>query len=135
VATLRICSWNVNGLRAGLRSGTFPAWLEETAPDIAGLQEVKARPEQVEEARRSVAPQVERQIKRDLVLERLIEDQGLDLSSEEFDERLSELGNARGKSLVEIRRQLAKEKQLDPLRRRFAIDKAFRFLIDGSDVN
>ncbi|MDE2669706.1 MAG: exodeoxyribonuclease III [Chloroflexota bacterium] len=49
MATLRICSWNVNGLRAGLRSGHFPAWLEETAPDIAGLQEVKARPEQVEE--------------------------------------------------------------------------------------
>lgn len=94
-----------------------------------------ADPEQVEEARKSVTPQVERQIKRDLVLERLIEDQGLDLSSEEFDERLSELGKARGKSLVEIRRQLAKEKQLDPLRRRFAIDKAFRFLIDGSDVS
>ncbi len=49
MATLRICSWNVNGLRAGLRSGNFPAWLEEKAPDIAGLQEVKARPEQVEE--------------------------------------------------------------------------------------
>ena len=94
-----------------------------------------ADPGQVEEARKSVTPQVERQIKRDLVLERLIEDQGLDLSSEEFDERLSELGKARGKSLVEIRRQLAKEKQLDPLRRRFAIDKAFRFLIDGSDVS
>ena len=92
-------------------------------------------PEQVDEARNSVAPQVERQIKRDLVLERLVEDQGLDLSSEEFDERLSELGKARGKSLVEIRRQLAKDKQLDSLRRRFAIDKAFRFLIDGSDVS
>ena len=94
-----------------------------------------ADPEQVEEARKSVAPAVERQIKRDLVLERLIEDQGLDLSSEEFDERLAELGKARGKSLVEVRRELAKEKQLDPLRRRLAIDKAFRFLIDGSDVS
>ena len=49
MATLRICSWNVNGLRATLRSGAFPAWLEETAPDIAGLQEVKARPEQVKD--------------------------------------------------------------------------------------
>ena len=39
----------MNGLRAGLASGTFPAWLEGTAPDIAGLQEVKARPEQVED--------------------------------------------------------------------------------------
>ena len=47
MAALRICSWNVNGLRAGLRSGAFPAWLAEAAPDIAGLQEVKARPEQV----------------------------------------------------------------------------------------
>ena len=49
MATLRICSWNVNGLRAGLRSGAFPAWLAERTPDIAGLQEVKARPEQVKE--------------------------------------------------------------------------------------
>ena len=49
MAALRICSWNVNGLRAGLRAGTFPAWLEASAPDVAGLQEVKARPEQVEE--------------------------------------------------------------------------------------
>ncbi|WP_420633633.1 trigger factor [Candidatus Palauibacter sp.] len=91
-------------------------------------------PEQVEEARRSVTPVVERQVKRDLVLERLIEDQDLDLSSEEFDERLSKLAEARGKSVVEIRRQLARDKQLDPLRRRFAIDKAFKFLIDRSDV-
>ena len=49
MATLRICSWNVNGLRASLSSGTFPTWLDESAPDIAGLQEVKARPEQVAE--------------------------------------------------------------------------------------
>ena len=49
MAALRICSWNVNGLRAALRSGAFQAWLEDSAPDIAGLQEVKARPEQVEE--------------------------------------------------------------------------------------
>ena len=49
MATLRISSWNVNGLRAALSSGLFPAWLDGTSPDIAGLQEVKARPEQVEE--------------------------------------------------------------------------------------
>ena len=47
--TVRICSWNVNGLRAALRTGEFQAWLEGSAPDIAGLQEVKARPEQVDE--------------------------------------------------------------------------------------
>ena len=94
-----------------------------------------ADPARIEEARKSVTPAVERQVRRDLVLERLIEDEGLQLSSEEFDERLSELGKARGKSVVEIRRQLAREKQLDPLRRRFAIEKAFQFLIDRSDVS
>ena len=94
-----------------------------------------ADPARVDEARKSVTPAVERQVRRDLVLERLIADEGLELSSEEFDERLSELGKARGKSVVEIRRQLAREKQLDPLRRRFAIERAFQFLIDRSDVS
>lgn len=90
---------------------------------------------QVEEARTSVAPLVERRVKRDLVVERLIEEHGLNLSSEEFDERLSELAKARGKSLVEVRRQLAKEKQLEPLRRRFAVERVFQFLRDRSDVS
>lgn len=42
-----ICSWNVNGLRATLKSGHMQQWLEATSPDIAGFQEVKATPEQV----------------------------------------------------------------------------------------
>lgn len=50
MATLKICSWNVNGLRAAIRTGDFQAWLETSAPDIVGMQEVKAMPEQVEEA-------------------------------------------------------------------------------------
>lgn len=49
MATLKICSWNINGLRASLKTGDFQRWLEEARPDIAGLQEVKALPEQVEE--------------------------------------------------------------------------------------
>ncbi|MGI8926804.1 MAG: exodeoxyribonuclease III [Tepidiformaceae bacterium] len=44
---LTICSWNVNGLRAAVRTGDFQEWLASTAPDIAGLQEVKATPDQV----------------------------------------------------------------------------------------
>jgi exodeoxyribonuclease-3 len=47
VSTLKICSWNVNGLRATLKSGNLQAWLEASSPDIAGLQEVKALPAQV----------------------------------------------------------------------------------------
>jgi exodeoxyribonuclease-3 len=47
---MRICSWNVNGLRATLKSGDLQRWLAETGPDVVGMQEVKASPEQVDHA-------------------------------------------------------------------------------------
>lgn len=46
--TLRLMSWNVNGLRACARKG-FLGWLAEAQPDILGLQEVRALPEQLDE--------------------------------------------------------------------------------------
>ena len=45
--TLTICSWNVNGLRATIKTGDFPNWLATTSPDIAGMQEIKATEDQV----------------------------------------------------------------------------------------
>ncbi len=48
--TLKICSWNINGLRASLKAGDFQAWLQDSAPDVVGLQEVKAKPDQVDSA-------------------------------------------------------------------------------------
>ncbi len=47
VRTLTIASWNVNGLRATIKSGNLQSWLETSQPDIVGFQEVKALPEQV----------------------------------------------------------------------------------------
>ncbi len=44
---MRILSWNVNGIRAAIRNGFFD-WYEQDQPDIVCLQEVKARPEQVD---------------------------------------------------------------------------------------
>ena len=44
---MRLLSWNVNGIRAVLKKG-FLDFLTEAGPDILCLQEVKARPEQVE---------------------------------------------------------------------------------------
>lgn len=41
-------SWNINGLRAVEKKG-FKNWLLETSPDIIGLQETKAWPEQLSE--------------------------------------------------------------------------------------
>jgi exodeoxyribonuclease-3 len=44
-------SWNVNGLRAAQRHG-FEDWLTRAQPDILGLQETKAHPEQLSESLR-----------------------------------------------------------------------------------
>lgn len=43
---MRITTWNVNGLRAALRKG-FADHLEQIAPDVLLLQEVRALPEQL----------------------------------------------------------------------------------------
>ncbi len=46
---LRIASWNVNGLRACASKGHFLPWLAGSGASILGLQEVRARPEQLEQ--------------------------------------------------------------------------------------
>jgi exodeoxyribonuclease III len=43
---IRLLSWNVNGIRAIYRKG-FLDWLKKENPDILGLQETKAREEQL----------------------------------------------------------------------------------------
>ena len=45
---MQICSWNVNGLRATLKTGDLQRWLAEMQPDVVGMQEVKATPDQVD---------------------------------------------------------------------------------------
>ncbi|MHC4598257.1 MAG: exodeoxyribonuclease III [Planctomycetota bacterium] len=47
--SLTLLSWNVNGLRAVERKG-FSTWLSEMSPDVLGLQETKAHPDQLSEA-------------------------------------------------------------------------------------
>ena len=45
---MKIMSWNVNGIRACHRKGAFLSFLETYEPDILGVQETKAWPEQLE---------------------------------------------------------------------------------------
>ncbi|MGH2633938.1 MAG: exodeoxyribonuclease III, partial [Tepidiformaceae bacterium] len=46
---LTICSWNINGIRATIKTGDLQRWLATSAPDIVGMQEVKATPAQVDD--------------------------------------------------------------------------------------
>ncbi len=45
---MKLFSWNVNGLRAGLKKGTFLDFINKEQPDILCLQETKAKADQVE---------------------------------------------------------------------------------------
>lgn len=45
---LRLYSWNVNGIRAVTRKGLWEPFLDKERPDILCLQEIKAKPEQIE---------------------------------------------------------------------------------------
>lgn len=49
----KFLSWNVNGLRAVEKKG-FAEWLQTTAPDILGLQETKAWPEQIPDTLKNI---------------------------------------------------------------------------------
>lgn len=45
---LKLFSWNVNGLRAVIKKGAFPAFIEQFHPDIVCIQETKAKQGQAE---------------------------------------------------------------------------------------
>lgn len=45
---MKIYSWNVNGVRAVLRKGALQEFIAAKRPDILCLQEIKAKPEQVD---------------------------------------------------------------------------------------
>ena len=45
--SIKILSWNVNGIRAIQKKG-FLEWLAREKPDILGVQETKAKPEQLD---------------------------------------------------------------------------------------
>lgn len=49
---MNIICWNVNGLRANVKKGSFD-WLLQQSPDFFCLQETKAHPEQLEEGIRN----------------------------------------------------------------------------------
>ncbi len=93
-----------------------------------------ADPEQIQSARKTLAPAIERQIKKDLILDRLIESEGLAASDEEVEERVAALAEKSGLTPAEARKRLAREKSLDSLRRRIALDKAFDLLISQSTI-
>jgi trigger factor len=76
----------------------------------------------------------EAQVRRDLVLEAVIEAQGLKVTEEELDGRVAELAAARGQSAGEVYGQLQKAGRLPEIERSIAEEKAFAWLLGQSTV-
>ncbi|MFQ5689668.1 MAG: trigger factor [Gemmatimonadota bacterium] len=93
-----------------------------------------ADPRQVEEARRALEPAAERHLRRHLILQRVIEQESLEATDEELEERIRAMAQRRGLEARDLRRQLAREKRLDGIRDQIATEKAFEYLEAQSTI-
>ena len=76
----------------------------------------------------------ESQVKRDLVLDAIVEQQGLRASEAEVDERVASMAEARGVSAGELYASLQKSNRLAELERGLTEEKAYQFLLGQSTV-
>jgi trigger factor len=76
----------------------------------------------------------ERQVKRDLVLDALVEQQGLRATEAEIDAHIAALAEARGTTAGELYSSLQKSNRLAELERGITEEKAFEFLLQQSTV-
>jgi trigger factor len=110
-----------------------PALIEGYLGQIMQAPE-DTNPERLEEARKALTPAAEREIKRQLILEKVISDESLEASEADVESRLQEIGETRGMPVSQVRRELARQKRLDSLRHQLAVDRAFEFLEAQSTV-
>ncbi|MGW8282865.1 MAG: trigger factor [Gemmatimonadota bacterium] len=87
------------------------------------------------QARESLAPHAERQIKEEMILDRVIEREGLQPDEEAVEARIAELAERNNLAPGAARRRLEKEGQLEALRRNLAVDRAFEYLKSQSQID
>lgn len=83
---------------------------------------------------REMRPAAEAQVRRDLILDWVVEHQGLRATAAELDERIREVAARRGTPEAEVRANLEKEKRLRDLERGLTEEKVFAFLLSQSTV-
>jgi trigger factor len=76
----------------------------------------------------------EAQVRRDLVLDAVIEQQGIKVTEEELDARIAQQAGARGVSAGELYGQLQKAGRLQEIERSIGEEKAFAWLLEQSTV-
>jgi trigger factor len=79
-------------------------------------------------------PVAEAQVRRDLILDVVVEQQGLRATADELDQRLRELAERRNMTTEELRASLEKAKRLRDIERSITEEKVFAYLLSQSTV-
>ena len=91
--------------------------------------------EQLEQFEQQFHPVAEAQVRRDLVLDAVVEANGLRATESELDGRIGKLAEARGVPAAQLYGSLQKANRLPELERSITEEKAFEFLLQQSTVD
>jgi trigger factor len=92
-------------------------------------------PDQLEQFEQQFHPVAEAQVRRDLVLDAVVEGQGLRATEAELDARIGQMAEARGVPASQLYGSLQKANRLPELERGITEEKVFGFLLQQSTVD
>lgn len=84
--------------------------------------------------REAIGPHAERQIRDQLLLEAIIDQEDLAPTPDELEGRIAELAESRGVAPAKLRRDLVREGRLETLGQNLAVEKAFAYLKQQSGI-
>lgn len=85
-----------------------------------------------EDLKNDIKADAERMVKGDFILEKVIEEKGIEVSDEELDKKVEELGRTMGLDLDQAREKLIY--MMDEIRFNLKMDKAVQYLIDNASI-
>lgn len=92
-------------------------------------------PAEMERMREAIYPHAEKQIREQLILDRVIEREGFTPTPQEVEEEIGEIAARRGVPPGKLRRELVRDGSLENLGRNLAVEKAFGYLKDQSGIS
>jgi len=90
---------------------------------------------ELERAREAIGSHAEQQIREQLILDKIIEQEELEPSSEEIEAEIGALAVRRNVPLGKLRRDMARDGSLSALGRNLAVENAFGYLKDQSEIS
>ena len=92
-------------------------------------------PAEMEKMRESIYPHAEKQIREQLILDKVIEREGFTPTPEEVEAEIGEIAARRGEPPGKLRRELVRDGSFENLGRNLAVEKAFGYLKDQSGIS